>query len=595
MAKKRKTRKIIKKIMCMLSIVFFFTMATGIMYYQIITSDQTIDKKALASTLESSNLEIFDSEGKEINFKKKNNKIKIEELNKHTIDAFVTSEDRNFFKHKGLDIKRIIGALINNIKNKKLSQGGSTISQQLIKNTHLTNEKTLNRKLKEIKLTKELEKKYTKNKILEMYLNCIYFGNGQYGINDASNYYFGKNAKNLNLAESAILAGIIKNPKNNEPIKNYQKSIKNKNNILKNMLKLGKINKNEFKNAELFLVNIFQNTSTYNQFIESTIIEAKNILNTTTTNLLTNNYKIYTNYNSNLNKKLYKIINSNQYLIKNNNETPCIETIIVDNQTKNVIAYQNNKQINLKSNKRQPGSLIKPILVYAPAFEYEIIKPETKLLDKETSFDEYKPKNYNNTYYGWVTTKEAISKSLNVPAVKTLSYTGFEKARKVSNNLGISLKNEENHLALALGGMKYGCSAHELANAYSCFGTNGTFCQTNYINSISQNNQTIFNNKTNKKQAIKQETANYINECLNECATNGTAKKLKNMDIKTYSKTGTTNNNTDAWNACYTTKYTIITHYFNLSNKPLNMKITGATHPTLINRELLKYLYYNNN
>ena len=193
-----------------------------------------------------------------------------------------------------------------------------------------------------------------------------------------------------------------------------------------------------------------------------------------------------------------------------------------------------------------------------------------------------------------ISTKEAISKSLNIPAVKTLMYTGYNKAKNVANKLGINLYNEDNHLALALGGMKYGCTINELANAYSCFACNGEYKETKYIKTITQNSKILYQDNTNNKIVIKKETANYINNCLHECAINGTAKKLSNMNIYICSKTGTTNNNTDAWNACYTDKYTIVTHYFNYDNKPLNKKISGATYPTLINRRLLQYLYKEN-
>jgi len=286
MVKKNRKRKFIKKTIKFLFTLTLFFLVGLISTFFIVTHNTTLDssKLSLASTLPV--FAVYSSNGtniiKENSFSSKT--VSIDLLSKHTIDAFLTSEDRTFYSHRGIDYKRIAGALYNNIKSKKIKQGGSTISQQLIKNTHLSSEKTLTRKLKEIKLTKILEKNYSKNKILEIYLNTIYFGNGCYGIEDASNFYFNKSAKDLSVAESAMLAGIISSPTYNEPTNHFEKATQKKNLILSNMNKLGKISNEKYnlaKQENIIIHGEKDETSTSNQYIKSVISEASKILKIT--------------------------------------------------------------------------------------------------------------------------------------------------------------------------------------------------------------------------------------------------------------------------------------------------------------------------
>ena len=193
-------------------IIFVSVIAIGsVSYYHVVTSGVTLDTEKLDSSILTNNTIIYDANLSQIK-PNSSSYINLSKLSINTTNAFLCAEDKRFFRHGGIDYIRILGATISNIKTHSFSQGASTISQQLVKNTHLTNEKTINRKLKEIKLTKELEKRYSKEKILELYLNNIYFGNGCYGIENASNHYFGKSASNLSLSESAALAGSINAP-----------------------------------------------------------------------------------------------------------------------------------------------------------------------------------------------------------------------------------------------------------------------------------------------------------------------------------------------------------------------------------------------
>ncbi len=590
--KQQKKRKIFRKIIqfCMLC-GFFFALST-FAYSFIITRNLTLDTNALASSSMISSLKILDSDENEITSDAvQNDYIAIDKIKPHTLDAFITSEDRNFFQHNGIDYKRIAGAMIANLKNRSIKQGGSTISQQLIKNTHLSHEKTFSRKIKEFKLTKDLEKHYSKNKILELYLNSIYFGNSAYGIENASKLYFDKSAQKLTLAESALLAGIISSPANNEPFFHIEKSTTKKELILKNMQKLGKINEKQLQNALNEKIKVSKKTKkSSNQFVISTINQACKILKINRSQLKGKQLTIKTNYS----KQTQNITNSLITNLKSKLTEPDIQVIILDNKTKTVITHATTTNKNLENMKRQPGSIIKPIMVYAPAFEAKKITPESLILDEKTNFGNYSPQNPNGKYYGWIDTKTAISKSLNIPAVKSLNYVGIKNAKSFASNLGISFDKNDNHLALALGGFSKGTTAKEIADAYSCFATNGNFSVSNHITQISdQNGKILYEFSPQNKKTMQRQTARMITDCLVDAVKNGTAKKLDIDGIYVASKTGTTNQNRDAWNASYTTNYTIVTWIGNLNNTPLSNNINGASYPSILSREILKYLYKN--
>lgn len=591
--KKKKFSKFLFKFTTL--VIIFFTFGLSLNYLAT-TNNTNLSNIKLTKAISSPTITIIDDNNNVIDLKTfKTNTIKFNELNQNTIDAFITSEDRTFFSHKGIDYKRLAGALFSNIKSGKLKQGGSTISQQLIKNTHLSSEKTLSRKMKEFKLTKQLEKNYNKNEIFELYLNTIYFGNGCYGISNATNYYFSKNVSELTLAESAMLAGIISSPSYNEPINHFEKANSKKELILKNMQKLDKITQNEYKNAinqEIIIKKHTKNSD--DQFFKSTLSEATKILNLNENQLINKDYKIYTNLNNHLNNFAQNIVNNPTFSPQNDDNTiPIVQTIIIDNNTNNVIAYVSNKNYNTENIRRQPGSLVKPILVYAPAFEYNKITPSSFVLDEEISFGSYTPKNSNNKYNGWTTIRNAITKSLNIPAIKTLSYVGIDKAINFASNLGIQFDEKDNHLAIALGGLTNGTTIKELADAYTAFPNDGMFTNSNFITKIVDNkNRIIYEKKNYKKQVMSEETAYMITDTLIDTVKNGTAKKLNLDNIQIASKTGTTNDNKEAWNACYTKDHTIVTFIGNYDHSMLK-NINGSSYPTIINREILKELYKN--
>ena len=238
------------KISAIILSCFLILSAALFVSYAVITKDAVLDSSKLVGA--GQNVTIYDDEGNELtnaSLEIQKKSVSIDKLQPHTVNAFIASEDRNFYNHNGLNYKRMVKALFKNISSRSFKEGASTISQQLIKNTHLSSDKTIRRKLNEIKLTKKLEKKYSKNEILEMYLNTIYFGHSCYGLQNAAEFYFNKKAENLDLPESATIVGLLASPNNYSPFKNPEKSLSRRNLVLKSMHECGYIDGNEYEKA----------------------------------------------------------------------------------------------------------------------------------------------------------------------------------------------------------------------------------------------------------------------------------------------------------------------------------------------------------
>ncbi len=499
----------------------------------------------------------------------------IDDINKHTIDAFLCAEDKRFFDHEGVDYTRICAAVIKDVMDKSFSQGASTITQQLIKNSHLNNRKSISRKIQEIRLSKAVERKYTKNEILEMYLNILYFGNGIYGIQSAAKSFFGKTTKELTVKESAMLAAIINNPARYSPYENYPNLLKRTNLILKLMKDNGKITQSQFEIAENEELEI-NKLSLYDKYKYFIIDEACKILGCTEEFLLHNNIKIYSNCDLELQSRISEYLSSY--------DAECIQLIVIENNTGRIIAHEAKYNGDPSKIIRSPGSTIKPIVCYAPAIEKNIILPITPILDEKITFGDYAPSNYRNEYNGWVSCKYALKESLNIPAVKLLDYVGLSYAKSFVSKMGIPTDQDEG-LSLALGGMKYGVSLKDLASAYSIFARGGIKRNCSYIKAIYMDDKLIYSHQSDYEKVMKEETAYFINEMLNECTKTGTAKRLSTNKFNIAAKTGTVGNangNTDAYCIVYTPDYTVGVHVMQD-----NGNITGGGMPTSIAKKLI--------
>ena len=343
----------------------------------------------------------------EINGKSISEFVKIPE---HTKNAFIAIEDKRFYYHNGIDYKGLGRALLNNVKSFSFKEGASTISQQLIKNTHLSNEKTIKRKLVEIKLALELEKRFSKDEILEKYLNTIYFGDNCYGITSAALHYFNKSVEDLTIGESATLAGIIKAPSNYSPLADYDKCTSRRNIVLKEMFSQGYIDETSYNNLLNTPIKIY--TENAEQIQYDFLYYARKELNSLieSSPYKNRNLKVYTKFD----KEAQSIVENN---IKDN-KIDANKSAVMLSPHGNVCAYYS----TCANEKRQFGSTIKPLLVYAPAIELDVVNSATLLLDEKTDFNGYCPSNYNDKYYGYVSVKDSLAKSLNVCAVKLLNY-----------------------------------------------------------------------------------------------------------------------------------------------------------------------------
>ena len=594
---KKKNHGVIKKVIfiCLILMLAVFLILVALFFG--IASTAKLDTELLNSI--TSPIQIYDNKNEKLAESLSGAPyVKVDDLNDYTLHAFIDVEDRTFFEHNGINIKRIVKAFATNVLSGDIEQGASTITQQLIKNTHLTNEKTYSRKIKEISLALEIEKQYDKKQILEMYLNAIYFGNGCYGIESASNFYFNKPAKDLTLNESTVLAGIIKSPSYYCPVNNIENITQRKNFILDTMFELKSIDEKSYLEAKSQEIQLhIDNTSNLNNqsYFSGAIDEASSLLHLTPSQIASKGYKIYTYFDK----------ESNDLLLKNSiNDTNALHnSIILDNDTYGIIAFNSSIKYGATKIKRSPASTIKPILVYAPAVEKGLIQPATILNDNPTTFKEnYSPKNINNVYYGKISASDALAKSLNVPAVSILDKLGIDDAKYFASKLGITFDEKDNGLSLALGSMYNGITIKDLVNAYSPFCSNGYIKNATFIKEIKDaNGNTIYKHNVKKHKVMTEETSYLVGDMLKNTTQNGTCQSLKKFNFDIRAKSGTngaknSNKNTDALCIAQTTAHTVCIWYFSKDYKEENLlentSVTGLS-PTIRIKNIFANLYKN--
>ena len=529
--------------------------------------------------------------------------VSISELQPSTVYAFISAEDARFFEHEGVDVIRIAGAIVADIKAGSYVQGASTISQQLIKLSHLTSEKTISRKAEEAALAYEMERQYSKEDILEMYLNYVYFGGGYYGIEAAAEGYFGVHASDLTLDQSAMLAGILKSPSGYAPHINYAASINRRNNILRLMQDYGYITDDEKKQAAAKRPTILhdKNEEYSGYYTDAVTKSAAALMGITVDELIRGGYSIYSAMDSDIQHYCEEMFKNGELFPAEDSEAAIV---VLEPSTGMVVAmvggrsYTGGISFNRATDiRRQPGSVIKPVIAYAPAFEYLNYTAADMILDEETTFADYTPSNYGNKYYGWVTVREAVTKSLNVPAVKTLSEVGVERAKDFAKRCGIEFDDKDDSLALALGGFTYGVSPLQIAGAYSCFASGGIYNTPTLIKKITdRNGLTVYEYRQDNRRVMSEANAYILTSMLKSVVTEGTGHRLNTLDIPIAGKTGTVglaNGNRDAWMAGYTPEYTAVVWQGYDSDRLglLPSSATGGTYPALMLYELFNHIY----
>lgn len=503
----------------------------------------------------------------------------INECPSHLKKAFVDVEDKRFYQHGGYDFRRIARAAVNNLKAKSFKEGASTISQQLIKNTHLTQEKTLKRKLQEWKLTRELERRYNKDEILEKYLNSIYFGHSCFGITSAASFYFGKSPSELTIGEGAILAGLVKSPNHYSPFKNAENCQKRKAVVLDIMQKNGSISekqRNEALNEPLPTAPYTKHDEGYAHFVfdELTALSEKYSFK------VGGKIELFTYLDQSVQARLENIAQG---------YTESDKTLLVlDGQTKGFKGCVS----TVGNIRRLPGSLIKPLLVYTPALEENLLSPATPILDNKVNYSGYTPENYDGEYHGYVSARECVEKSLNIPAVKTLDALTLKTATNYLEKLHLPVADDDKTLALALGGMKNGYTLKDILSGYACLQSGGIFSEGGFISAVRINGITVYKKQTNNEKVFSEESAFLMTDMLKSTVKNGTAKRLRSLPFDVAAKTGTVGTqkgNTDAYALSYTTKDCAAVWLGNADNSKINC--TGGGVPCSLLYEINQSLF----
>ena len=515
---------------------------------------------------------LYDKDGNELGAIAQNagaDFLKSEEIPKQVKYAFIACEDKRFYSHSGIDLKRIFSALINNIKSGAYEEGGSTISQQLVKLTHLTQEKKISRKANEAVLAIKLEKALSKDEILTAYLNTVYFGSGAYGIENASNVYFGKSTKELSLSECATLAGIIKVPSAYAPDSHPEKAEQRRNYVLSRMLEDGYISKEDMENAKNQKIETVSKASDdeFGWYRDLALKEAEEILNLSADEILTGGFKIYTSLDKDRQKRIESIFKDESLFPKDaSNGTKAQSAFIaLDSKTGGILACVGGREYEVKRGfnratdaKRQPGSALKPLSVYAAAIDGLGMLPTSIVDDTRRTFDGgYAPKNAGDSYNGLVTLREALSRSLNVASVSLIEFTGIDRTRDYIRRFGLPVEMSDTGLSLALGSMTKGVTPLELTKGYAALSNGGMTVQAHAITGIvDRNGKTVYKFTPSNKRAVTSESAYMLTSMLKTAAETGSARALKSVPCPIAAKTGTVsideNYNRDAWTAAYT-------------------------------------------
>lgn len=483
------------------------------------------------------------------------------EISSYLKNATIAVEDKNFYKHHGFDYLRILKAIYLNIKNKAIVQGASTISQQYVKNLYLDFDKTWKRKIEEAYLTLKLEVHYNKDEILEGYLNTINYGQGNYGIESASEYYFNKKASDLNLEEATMLAGIPRSPENNNPVSNYDNCIKRAKLVAKAMLDNNYISKNEYDNLFKEKVEIYGKRQTNNMqtlmYYHDAVIEELNKLTNIPKSLIkSGGIKIYTTYNENVQKSLDESIQNN---VKD--DSTQIASIVINPSTGGVMAlaggvnYAKSQYNRVTQAKRQVGSTIKPFLYYT-ALQNNMTESSTFLSEK-TSFvfsnnQTYSPKNHSNTYGNKeISMAAALAYSDNIYAVKTHLFLGEEQLVNTLKLVGLKEQLNANP-SLALGAEEI--NMLDYATAYNTLANYGIKKDIYFIEKVEDAyGNLLYKHKSKEEEVLDKDYVFIINEMLTNTYSanfidylNPTVIYLNSKISRKYAlKSGTTEN--DYW------------------------------------------------
>ncbi|WP_243291534.1 PBP1A family penicillin-binding protein [Bacillus sp. FJAT-47783] len=584
-----------------MTILFILTTILAFVGYMFILflGNYVIDEKKLVLNASSS---LVDLEGNTITnvFVENRQYVEIDEIPKHVEQAFLAVEDKRFYEHNGIDIWAIGRALYKDVLAFGKVEGGSTITQQLAKNVFLTNDKTFLRKTKEAIIAINLERKYSKEKILEMYLNQVYFGHGTYGIQAASQFYFQKDVNELTLEEAALLAGVPKAPTTYSPILNPEKSIERRNVVLNLMEEQNIITPKEavISQGKTLSLNVREKEELpwLSTYMDMVLKEAEERYHLSNEAILKGGYKITVPIDVHLQQKAYEMFKDKAFFPGTNDKVEGA-FVLLNNRTGGVLSAIGGREyvrkgFNRLTTRRQPGSTFKPIAVYAPAMEERMYEPYSFLKDEEMSYGDYEPKNYDHKYSGSVTMFDALIESKNAPAVWLLDQLGVQTSKHYLKQNGIQIEDEG--LAIALGGLKYGVSPLELANSYRTFAQKGQYSQPYFIEKIvDKEGNVVAEVEKEQKQVYSPQTAWNMTRMLEQVVEQGTAR-VGDYEGALAGKTGTTSYPgkegaiMDAWFAGFTPEVTgAVWIGYDETNERNHLK-SGSTSATKLFKAILK-------
>lgn len=565
-----------KKLIGVLFVFFFIIcIGVGILFLTYIQSAPPLDPKLLKDPISS---KVYDMNGELIVElgQEKRTRITYQDIPKVVEDAFIATEDARFYEHFGIDFKRILGAIVANITEGFGAQGASTITQQVVKNSFLSPEKSIKRKVQDQWLAIQLDQQFSKQQILEMYLNKIYFSKGAYGIAKAADVYFGKSLDELALHEAALLAGIPQSPNNYNPFRHPEAAEKRRNIVLSLMVQHGKITEAEAEKAKAIpvgstLVKVQEKPDPYDAFIDQVLDEIATLGDI---DVYSGGLEIYTTVDPKAQAFVEEVLNTDKHIKYPNNDFQA-GLVLLDTQTGEIRAIGGGRKqkvargFNFATDiNRQPGSTIKPIIDYGPAIEHLQWSTYHQIVDEPYQYSNGKPiHNWDNRYKGEISIRTALAESRNIPALKTLQAVGLDKAQDFASGLGLDF--DPIYEADAIGGNN-GTSPIRLAGAYSAFGNNGIYIKPHAIRKVVFPDDREMTLVPEPHVAMEDYTAYLVTNLLKSVVTTGTGTAANVPGLNIAGKTGTTNFDDatkkkyniksgvpDIWFSGYTPSYTM--------------------------------------
>ncbi|APB30462.1 PBP1A family penicillin-binding protein [Vagococcus teuberi] len=525
---------------------------------------------------------IYDKDGDEAGKLRKNGGtfVTLDNISPYVVDALISTEDRRFYQHKGYDVKGILRAAARKvIRRNNSGGGGSTITQQLAKNAFLDQQQTYTRKAKELFLAIELEKEYSKDEILEMYLNKSYFGSGVWGIQDASKKYFGKDAKDLTIDEAAVLVGVLKGPSLYNPIDHMDYAVNRRNTVLSVMVDNGKLDKataDGLMKEPIYLTDTYvpdKESYKYPYYFDAVISEATDKTGLTDAEISNGGYKIYTALDQVYQQGMDKTFADDSLFPPAASDGAIVEgtSVAINPSSGGVMGiiggrgeYTYRGWNRATDSKLSPGSTMKPLSVYTPALEAGY-KPDDMLKDEELSY--YDVHNFSRTYSGETSMTNALIHSLNAPAVWLMHEIGIDRGYKKVEQFGIKLDQEDKYYGLALGGLTKGARPIDMASAYTVFANEGVRKETHFITKIEDSHGVIIyeNQKPKSTRVTTPEVAEEMTSMLQGVYSSGTGAAAQPYGYQIAGKTGTTENinadgmSKDQWMIGYTPDVVVAT------------------------------------